>query len=198
MAVVSVRVWPLMLPPTIMEAPISEMIPPNPAMTAASIGSRASRSTIHTICSREAPSASSCRRKSRGTCPTAASVMPVTIGEAMTACAMTIAAGVYRISQPPRGPLRQSSSVTKSPTTTGGRPIPVLTALTTRPRPGKRDSASAAPAGIPINSEISVALADTWSERRRIAHTSPSPPNSSASAWRTPSTSRSIVSRRVY
>ena len=33
-AVVSVRVWPLMLPPTIMEAPISEITPPKPAMTA--------------------------------------------------------------------------------------------------------------------------------------------------------------------
>ena len=65
MAVVSVRVWPLMLPPTIMDAPISEMMPPKPAMTAASMGSRASRSTTHTICTREAPSARSCRRNRR-------------------------------------------------------------------------------------------------------------------------------------
>src|SRR5215510_11565359 len=42
-AVVSTRVWPRMLPPTIIEAPISEMTPPNPAMTAASIGRLAAR-----------------------------------------------------------------------------------------------------------------------------------------------------------
>src|SRR5437899_2252053 len=48
-AVVSVRVCPLMLPPTISEAPISEMTAPKPAMIAASIGKRASRSTTHTI-----------------------------------------------------------------------------------------------------------------------------------------------------
>ena len=34
-AVVSTRVYPLMLPPTMMEAPTSEMTPPNPAMMAA-------------------------------------------------------------------------------------------------------------------------------------------------------------------
>src|SRR2546422_259923 len=159
-AVVSVRVCPLMLPPTIMEAPISEMTPPKPAMTAASMGRRASCSTIHTIWAREAPSARSWSRNSRGTCWTAASVIPVTMGEAITAWAITMAAGVYRISQPPSGPLRHRRSVTKSPTTTGGRPIPVFTALTTIPRPGKRASASAADFTAPDNGLKPVKLSE--------------------------------------
>ena len=94
MAVVSVRVWPLMLPPTIIDAPISEITPPKPAMTAASTGNRASFSTHHTICGREAPRPRSWSRNAGGTFCTAASVMPVTIGAAITACASTIAVGV--------------------------------------------------------------------------------------------------------
>ena len=83
-----------MLPPTIIDAPTSEITPPKPAITAASIGSRASRSSTQTICAREAPSPSICRRNARGTCCTAASVRPVTIGAAITDWASTIAAGV--------------------------------------------------------------------------------------------------------
>ena len=48
-AVVSTRVYPLMLPPTMMEAPTSEMTPPNPAITPASRGSLASLTRIQTI-----------------------------------------------------------------------------------------------------------------------------------------------------
>ncbi len=56
-AVVSTREYPLMLPPTMMEAPTSEITPPNPAMTAASRGSRASLIRSQTICMRVAPRA---------------------------------------------------------------------------------------------------------------------------------------------
>ena len=42
-AVVSTRVRPRMLPPTIVEAPTSEITPPKPPMIAASSESRASR-----------------------------------------------------------------------------------------------------------------------------------------------------------
>ena len=63
-------------------------------MTAASIGSRASHSTTPTICGREAPSPSICSRNFSGTFCTAASVMPMTMGAAITAWASTIAAGV--------------------------------------------------------------------------------------------------------
>ena len=41
-AVVSTRVCPRILPPTIIDAPTFEITPPNPAITAASSGSRAS------------------------------------------------------------------------------------------------------------------------------------------------------------
>src|SRR5712691_9341250 len=72
-AVVSTRVDPLILPPTMSEAPTSEITPPKPAITAASIGSRASRSRVQTIC---------------------ASVTPITMGAAITNCASTMAVGV--------------------------------------------------------------------------------------------------------
>ncbi len=60
MAVVSTRVWPLMFPPTIMDAPTSEITEPNPAMSAANSGRRASRHSNQIICPREAPRPSSC------------------------------------------------------------------------------------------------------------------------------------------
>ena len=58
------------------------------------MGSRASRSTTPTICVREAPSPRSWSRNFSGTFCTAASVMPMTIGAAITAWASTMAAGV--------------------------------------------------------------------------------------------------------
>ena len=93
-AVVSTRVEPLMFPPTMIEAPTSEITPPKPAITAASSGRRASRSSSRTICGRVAPSARICRRSFGGSCWIAARLMPVTIGVAITDCAMIIAVGV--------------------------------------------------------------------------------------------------------
>ena len=83
-----------MLPPTMSEAPTSEMTAPKPAMTAASMGSRASLISVHTSWAREAPRARSCRRKRSGTCWMAASVRPVTMGAAMTSWARIMAVGV--------------------------------------------------------------------------------------------------------
>src|SRR5215831_11316879 len=53
---------------------------------------------------------------------------------------------------------------TNSPTTTGGRPIPVLIRLMARRCPGKRLRASAVPLGIPRSSEIAVAVMETRSD----------------------------------
>ena len=77
-----------------MEAPTSEITPPKPAITAASIGSRASLSNTHSICACEAPSPSICSRNASGTCCTAARESPVTIGAAITNWPATIADGV--------------------------------------------------------------------------------------------------------
>jgi hypothetical protein len=93
-AVVSTRVEPRMLPPSIMEAPTSEITPPKPAITAASIGRRASLSSTQSIWAREAPRPSICSRKVSGTCCTAARVSPVTMGAAITNWPVTIADGV--------------------------------------------------------------------------------------------------------
>ncbi len=93
-AVVSTRVWPAMLPPTISDAPTSEIAAPNPAIAAARSGSRASRTSSHRYCSRYAPSARICRRSPGSICCIAATVRPVTTGRAMMTWAMTMAAGV--------------------------------------------------------------------------------------------------------
>ena len=67
-AVVRTREYPLMFPPTMMEAPTSEITPPKPAMTAARRGSLASFTRIQTIWMRVAPRARICRRSFAGRC----------------------------------------------------------------------------------------------------------------------------------
>src|SRR5437899_1713212 len=81
----------------------------------------------------------------------------------------------------------------KSPTTTGGSPIPVLTRLTISCRPLKRVSASAAPAGTPTSSAIAVPDVETSTESHRIAHTSASPVTRRRNASRTPPTRTSTL-----
>src|SRR5262245_23231164 len=111
---------------------------------------------------------------------------------------MMMAAGVYRISSPPMGPLRQSSMVTKSPTTTGGRPMPVFTALTASPRPGNWVRARTTPRGTPSTSAMSVALADTCSDSARIPHTSESLITAIAGSVRRATTSPGGNPMKVY
>src|SRR5262245_10730455 len=74
----------------------------------------------------------------------------------------------------PRGPLRHKKIDTNNPTTTGGRPIPVLIKATAVLRPGNLMSASAMPKGTPSKSEMKVALPEILSESQVIAHTSAS------------------------
>ena len=83
-----------MLPPTMIDAPISEITPPKPAITPAMSGSRASFMRIQTICGRVAPSARIWSFRAGGRLCIAPMVTPITIGVAMIACAATIAAGV--------------------------------------------------------------------------------------------------------
>jgi len=63
-------------------------------MTAAMRDSRASLMSSQTIWKRVAPRARICSRSFRGNCCMAARVMPMTMGVAMMAWAMMIAAGV--------------------------------------------------------------------------------------------------------
>src|SRR5918995_1960097 len=86
----------------------------------------------------------------------------------------------------PSGPLRQRKIEINKPTTTGGRPMPVLIKATVAPRPGNLASARAIPRGIPIKSEMKVAEPEIWSERQVMDHTSPSSPKTNSAALRTP------------
>ena len=74
-----------------MDAPTSEITEPNPAMSAASSGKRASRHRCQTICLRDAPRPSSCCLRRGSSASNAAAVRPVTTGAAMTVCAMMMA-----------------------------------------------------------------------------------------------------------
>jgi hypothetical protein len=93
-AVVSTRVCPRMLPPTISEAPTSEMTAPKAAIRAARSASRACRTSTQRSWTREAPRACIWRRKRSGICWTAASVRPITSGTARRNWARTMAVGV--------------------------------------------------------------------------------------------------------
>ena len=83
-----------MFPPTMIDAPTSEMTPPNPAITAARSGRRASLTRIQIIWMRVAPRARIWSRRFAGRCWIDARVIPVTIGVAMIAWARMIAVGV--------------------------------------------------------------------------------------------------------
>ena len=109
MAVVSTRVWPSMLPPTIRTAPTSEKLLPRAVATARAMPLRASRSTARRACHGLAPRLRTWRIRSGGTASTAAMVIPTTNGRARTVWARTIACGVNSQPSEPSGPLRESS-----------------------------------------------------------------------------------------
>ena len=194
-AVVSTRVSPWMFPPTICAAPTSLTTAPKPAKPAASSGNRASASSAAVARVRVAPSARICSRKPGSTCWSAAAVSAATIGVAITAWAMTMAVGVYSNPNAPSGPLRHSSTVTNSPTTTGGRPIPVFAAASITRRPANRPRARAVPKGTPSSSATAVAVSDTRSVSAVIDQVSSSPVSSSRTASSSPSSSTSTAYR---
>src|SRR5437879_12602883 len=93
-AVVRVRVWPRMLPPTVMADPISATTWPKAVVITAARANRASRATVHAVRHRPAPSVSAVRRM-RGSAPwTAAAASAAAIGRASTTSPTTIACQV--------------------------------------------------------------------------------------------------------
>ncbi len=104
-----------------------------------------------------------------------------------------MAVGVYSNPSAPSGPLRHSSTVTNSPTTTGGRPIPVLAAASSTRRPANRPRARAVPKGTPSSSATAVAVSDTRSVSAVIDQVSSSPVSSSRTASDSPSSSTSTA-----
>ena len=82
-----------MLPPTIIDAPTSEITPPKPAMTAASSGNFASLHNSHNSCAFDAPIPSNCSASFGSRAWKLAIVKPATMGNAMTTWAITIAVG---------------------------------------------------------------------------------------------------------
>src|SRR4051794_16306436 len=73
-----------------------------------------------------------------------------------------------------------------SPTTTGGRPMPVFAPASTTRRPGNRVSATAAPSGSPMSSATAVADRDTRSVSAVIDQVSSSPVSSNRTALARP------------
>ena len=90
------------------------------------------------------------------------------IGMTRTVWAMIIAVGVNNNSNDPTGPRREKRRNITSPTTTGGRPIKVLTPLIIHPLPLNDPSPSPTPAGIPITAATKTAEMLTTRERKII------------------------------
>jgi len=112
----------------------------------------------------------------------------MTVGAARRYWAATIACRVQYQFKSPKGPLRHTNTTTNSPTTTGGRPIPVFTIDSTSDRPGKRVRPSTVPSGIPLMTLSAVAAPLTTSEAPAASYTVGSSEtirwNASASPWR--------------
>jgi len=102
-------------------------------------------------------------------------VSPTTVGAARRYWATTIAWRVQYQLRSPNGPLRQTNTATKRPTTTGGRPMPVLTSERSRLRPRKRLRPRSAPRGTPVTTESVVATPLTRSDADAASNTSGSP-----------------------
>src|SRR3989338_6177300 len=100
---------------------------------------------------------------------------------------MTMDVGMWSSSRSPSGPLRQRKIETKRPTTTGGRPIPVLISATVIERPGNCVSARKIPIGMPNRRDSSVALPEILSESHVMAQISGSPVKRSQNACPMPS-----------
>jgi hypothetical protein len=83
--------------------------------------------------------------------------------------------------------------VTKRPTTTGGRAMPVLIILTTILLPGNLERATVAPIDIPMNKLTKVADPDTWRDRKVMLITSGSKVTKSQKAFLMPSKIKSIL-----
>ena len=81
---------------------------------------------------------------------------------------MTMAEGVYNNARKPRGPLRDRMRYKKSPTTTGGRPMPVFNTPRISPRRGNRRKANRAPQGTPRSVAKRRAKPDTWRDKPMI------------------------------
>jgi hypothetical protein len=92
----------------------------------------------------------------------------------------------------PKGPFLQRKIVTKRPTTTGGRAIPVFMMLTRILLPGNLERAMATPTDTPSTRLIKVAVTDTFNDRKVIPITSESNVNRRMKAFFIPSKMRSI------
>src|SRR5262252_1421875 len=90
-------------------------------------------------------------------------------------CAMIIAVGVKRRLSPPSGPWRSRRIDKIKPTTTGGRPNPVLKAVIRRFRPGNEETATHAPIGTPGMMLATLAVMEMRSDCRMMTHVSGSP-----------------------
>src|SRR5262249_35961000 len=187
MAVVSTRVDPGRLPPTMTLAPTSEMMLPNAAMYAARSSKADSRAKSQSICHRGAPSACIWSPSLGLSCCTAATVRLIMMGQLRMNCTMTMAVGVNRKLRKPSGPCRRSRIDRMSPTTTGGRPYPTLQVVRSAVRPRKGVSAIQIPIGTPTSTLGTVALSEMRSDCRITLQVSGSPVTRSTNAPRRPS-----------
>jgi hypothetical protein len=105
--VVITRVYPAMLPPTMMTAPTSALARPKPARSAVVRLKRASQRSVGMARRMEEPSDFSCASYSSQRSSITCRVSETTIGSTSTAWATIIAAGVKSRLSSPSGPERE-------------------------------------------------------------------------------------------
>ena len=106
----------------------------------------------------------------------------MTTGSTSRVWAITIALNVKSHPRAPKGPLRDSSRYTTSPTTTEGTASMVLSNASTAPRPANRATPSHAPSTTPAPQASRQAVPLTASERPTMVHNMGSAENVSCSA----------------
>ena len=121
-----------MLPPTIIEAPTSEITLPKPAIRAARSGKRASRHSAITICMREAPRPNSCSRRRGSSCCKADAVRPGDDRGGDDRLGDDDGDGGVDQAQVAQRSAAPQGMETTRPTTTGGNAMPVLIRLRTK------------------------------------------------------------------
>ena len=92
-------------------------------------------------------------------------------GTTSTTWAITMAVGVYSKPSSPKGPERDKSRYTTTPTTTEGSPMKPFATMASVCLPGKRPTARQAPAGRPISKPIATASPLTCSDSSAISST---------------------------
>ena len=168
MAVVMTRVWPAMLPPTMMTAPTSALARPKPASSAVSRLKRPSHSSVGMARQAEEPSERRWSSYSAHRSSTTWRVSETTIGVTSTACAIDHRGRREEQAERAERAGARQEQIDGEPRHHRRQPHQGVEEHDHRGAAGKAQKASAAPSGRPTRLAISTALSVTFSDRSTI------------------------------